>query len=252
MPNVVPFYRRRKLRSGQFRSYRRGTRGATNWGPLPISKRGGAARVSDGSSFTLMCKPPRCLRERESCSLYYTSEIKTITTDITGNANYIFLGNGLYDPDYTGGGHQPKFFDTLSSAYFCYFVKSSAAELIFIPTQSSTSGILSQTVSLFPATGIAGTTNTLTATETPYNATAVFSNLSVTPARMNCFMTTKMMINQDGKSGSDQNLCTTNPDPTDSWYWNIMIRGAVSTVYTFQFRVRYDVEFTNMRWNVDS
>lgn len=52
-------------------------------------------------------------------------------------ALYQFRMNGLYDPDYTGTGHQPQWFDQLSAVYQTYRVLGSKITVTFIPNQVS-------------------------------------------------------------------------------------------------------------------
>ena len=41
-------------------------------------------------------------------------------------ASYVFRGNSLFDPDYTGTGHQPRYYDQLTPIYGRYKVLRSA------------------------------------------------------------------------------------------------------------------------------
>lgn len=54
----------------------------------------------------------------------YAEEVQLVGNGI-GYANYLFRTNGLYDPNYTGTGHQPMYFDRLSSIYNHYHVMAS-------------------------------------------------------------------------------------------------------------------------------
>lgn len=51
------------------------------------------------------------------------------------NDAYVYRCNSLYDPDYTGGGHQPRNFDQMSSIYAKYSVNAFKFKIIatFIP-----------------------------------------------------------------------------------------------------------------------
>lgn len=50
---------------------------------------------------------------------------------------YTFRANGLYDPDYTGGGHQPMYRDELAAQYDKYTVVSSWIKVTFVPDVSN-------------------------------------------------------------------------------------------------------------------
>lgn len=47
---------------------------------------------------------------------YVTSQI-TLTSGLTTPATYVYRANGMYDPDHTGVGHQPFFYDQMSNIF---------------------------------------------------------------------------------------------------------------------------------------
>lgn len=61
-------------------------------------------------------------------TLVYAEQIG-ITTDVSGWGKYIMCCNGLYDPNNTGTGHQPLYFDQLMLIYNHYTVISSSIEI---------------------------------------------------------------------------------------------------------------------------
>lgn len=58
------------------------------------------------------------------------------TTDFQ---NYVFRANSVYDPDYSGAGNQPMWFDEFAQLYHRYTVYASKIEATFI-NQASTTG----------------------------------------------------------------------------------------------------------------
>lgn len=57
----------------------------------------------------------------------------------TGSADQrIFRLNSLYDPDYSGGGHQPLYFDQLAAIYSSYRVRYSKLHVSFLPLTDDT------------------------------------------------------------------------------------------------------------------
>lgn len=60
----------------------------------------------------------------------------SLTPNLTSNATQVFLANGLYDPDVTGTGHQPMYYDNLTAVYDHWIVKSSVAKYTFKATSS--------------------------------------------------------------------------------------------------------------------
>lgn len=63
---------------------------------------------------------------RKKCQLVYT-EIPTITVS-AGSGTYIFATNDMYDPNVTGTGTQPLYFDQLGAIYNHFVVTSSYIE----------------------------------------------------------------------------------------------------------------------------
>lgn len=55
-----------------------------------------------------------------------------------GFGTYVFRANSVYDPDFTGTGHQPMMFDTYMALYDHYQVKWSSIKVINTPTFSGT------------------------------------------------------------------------------------------------------------------
>lgn len=70
------------------------------------------------------------------CALRYCETFAvTITSGTIGHYN--FSCNGLYDPNVTGTGHQPMYFDTLMGIYDHYTVIGSKAKVTCLPNVSS-------------------------------------------------------------------------------------------------------------------
>lgn len=59
----------------------------------------------------------------KKCTVVYSTVVASSVA--TGNGSYVFSANGLYDPDITGTGTQPLYFDQLMALYNHYVVTSS-------------------------------------------------------------------------------------------------------------------------------
>lgn len=64
---------------------------------------------------------------KKTCQLVYTEKVDVGVT--TGRGVYTFSANGLYDPNITGTGHQPLYFDQLMALYNHYTVIRSRIEV---------------------------------------------------------------------------------------------------------------------------
>jgi hypothetical protein len=60
----------------------------------------------------------------------------TLTSALGVMANYRFRATGMFDPNHTAAGHQPAYFDTMSSIYDNWVVQSSVIDLLFVPTSA--------------------------------------------------------------------------------------------------------------------
>lgn len=60
-----------------------------------------------------------------------------ITSTNGANGYYIWVANGLYDPNYSGVGHQPYYFDQMSAIYDHYCVLSSTFTVRITPVDAN-------------------------------------------------------------------------------------------------------------------
>jgi len=81
----------------------------------PARARKSKARASKGQALTTVNRSLQPFPNRYVCKLKYAT---TVVTDALGS--YIFNLNSLFDPDRTGGGHQPYGFDNLALLYNRY------------------------------------------------------------------------------------------------------------------------------------
>lgn len=62
------------------------------------------------------------------------ADVITLTSTLGSVADYVFRMNSLFDPDFTGTGHQPQWFDQFSAVYTNYRVLGSKITCRFVPT----------------------------------------------------------------------------------------------------------------------
>lgn len=66
--------------------------------------------------------------DRVTVALKYV-QIQAMSTSSTGYNNFFFRLNSVYDPNYTGGGHQPTAFDNWAAFYVYYRVMRTKAKV---------------------------------------------------------------------------------------------------------------------------
>lgn len=74
------------------------------------------------------------------------SQLVNMVSTVGGNTQYFFSCNGMFDPDATGTGHQPYYFDQMSALYNHYTVIGSKFSVRAVPfTATSESWTMSLT-----------------------------------------------------------------------------------------------------------
>lgn len=217
--------------------------------PRKTRRRLGAVRVNDTQTHTLT--PPLPLRDpTKTVQLMYSSGIVSVAADVSGKFAYVFRGNGPYDPDYTSTGQQPKFWDAFTSLYYEYFVKASEIEIVMSPNSLSTGP---GQVVLVPASGIAGVANDVrTLGESPYACASMINAADAQSFRLNGYMTTYSMLGIDGNNSADIALTSANPAADASWYWNIVGQIDSNAYINMTVRIKYTIEFRNLKWDIAS
>lgn len=73
--------------------------------------------------------------------LRYTG-IASLSLVATGAASHLWTANGLFDPDITGTGHQPRNFDQIMTQYDHYTVLGSKVTLDCVNNQATSQGVI--------------------------------------------------------------------------------------------------------------
>lgn len=170
----------------------------------------------------------------------------TSTTALT--FSNVFRGNSVFDPDFTGAGNQPNYFDTYASLYAKYRVVASKIECRIV-NGSSTVPIR---WSIMPSDSSTILTNVANASGNPMCKTGICTLASgsrsictvksyCTTARING--KTKAQIN-----GSDQYESLVSTNPADAWFWIFQCEDlsiASNMAVIIDFKLTYYVRFTD-------
>lgn len=162
---------------------------------------------------------------------YYDNTNRAIGGTLYNNANWVFSGNGAFDPLVSGpigsAGHQPMLFDVLTGIYNRYLVRGSKIK-IDTHSNNTSSGSGNWQVFLYPnnsSTHIYTTLGDYTAMKevdkmkyriTPSSSTQNYKDRVVTGYR-----STKSMFQGDISSRDFQG--SSSASPTYQWYWNLSI-----------------------------
>lgn len=171
----------------------------------------------------------------------------------TPRGTYTFRGNSLYDPDYTGTGHQPRYFDEYMNMYSKYRVLSSR----IVVESSSYSGNNPSLFVVVPDTDPLNFTDYFQASEMPRaRASAILSIASRLSRKVVHNMSTRTILGLGGPELWDEDYSgTVTTNPTNMWYWNVYCQsldGTTSVVNGFVVRIEYTALFYDRKYVSDS
>ncbi len=173
--------------------------------------------------------------------------LTTATTAVGSLFSYQFRGNSVFDPDLTGAGAQPNYFDNWSNMYNSYVVLSSKIK-IDILNRTATNPVL---VGVFPAynTSLPASINDLVgmryarSVSTMGTGNAVKASLTSTMSTCQMFGIPEAAVLMDDLYSANS---TGNPATAQTWYWTLCAQvESGTTTLDLQFRVtlEYDVKF---------
>lgn len=186
--------------------------------------------------------------QRLKCVMPYVENAITLSAVATPY-EYVFAGNNIYDPNYTGTGHQPLYFDQLAAIYNIYYVRASSIKVELLSTSGGTlTG--SQRFFIVPTIGAANLTasfspGTILEQEHCRNRICTAAG-NLQKATLKHYMTSKKMLSSPGSTSFDAQGTVSGSGPADAWYWHVLITSpddstAISTVW--RATLYYSVEF---------
>lgn len=190
------------------------------------------------------------------------AEYFTMDPSSLANTSYIFRANGLYDPNYQIGGHQPHGFDQLNVLYENYQVVASAIEIVVWPQTDSTviiNGTGSIVMPLYKGTIALCVRDTPTSLATlggtpadilerPGMKTAFFQSGNEC-VKLRHHFSMKQFYGRARGMDDAEITGTANSDPTDQVYFHIIMTAADGAQnlasHTVNARIKYKVRFFN-------
>lgn len=169
----------------------------------------------------------------------------TATTTLGSLFTYQFRGNSVYDPDLTGAGAQPTYYDNMANMYNSYVVLSSRVWLEALNVAAAP--VL---VGVFPAynTSVGSTALDCAAmryavSKSLYGAgNAVKAVLTASQSTAQQFgVRPEAVVDDDGYSGA-----AGNPSSAATWYWTVFAQNETGTTtlnLTLRMYIEYDVIF---------
>ncbi len=169
-------------------------------------------------------------------------DIQSVTA-VAPLLNLVYRGNSVFDPDQTGTGHQPRYFDTYASLYTKYRVDKSKITI----KAMNVSGTASVIFGIVPITILTYTTwpeyaelpRAKTADHLMAVAQRYGAELQYGASTSAILGLTNIQLQDDDYGAS----VTTNP--SHQWFWNVVFSTVDSSDVSIMFEVtiEYDVIF---------
>jgi hypothetical protein len=179
--------------------------------------------------------------------LTYSQQYLHIITNSAAAARQQFSMNSLFDPDFTGTGAQPEFFDQLSTLYNRYRCYGSAIKVSLIPFSAGTQINTPVGVILVPtaqslasssyedAAGLPRAQNKISTGNMDYKNQTLVASHSVSE-----------ILGVKDVEGSDRLQALVTASPSEQCLWGIVARtidGITVSDLAISVRITYDVEF---------
>jgi len=190
--------------------------------------------------------------------LTYSNPVISLTQAVTGVTTYNeFRGNSCYDPDFTGAGSQPRYYDTFcgltggTAPYSRYLVYASRIRVTFYPNTGLSIGSYLGTVFIQPVIGTTGVqaTSMTDIMEMPYIKSRECMGGNVNPNQpftMTHYMTTKKMWGCKDVEDDDDYQAEYSNNPANQWRWVVgicnNIAGGIFAGY-IKTEIKYYVKF---------
>lgn len=155
------------------------------------------------------------------------NDVYTLTSTAGSIAKQVFRANSLFDPDFTGVGHQPMYYDQLAALYANYVVLGSKIRVLFSPIADTISttqpsgpfeiGLLSD-----PGATTSATASMLAETS---GCKSTFLNLAQGGNNVKMLSATYSPTKDMALPADDDTTgASVSANPTQTWYWTVWMR----------------------------
>lgn len=146
------------------------------------------------------------LADRQWLRLTYTEFLNPNPGAITSNVQWNL--NSLFDPNRTGVGHQPMFYDQWSGLYNRYKVHGCSWKLEFNPAN------VNIITSVYPSNETGGPADTTDAAEQRYSVTKSTFTAATRPTVFKGYISMKKLYGRSELENKDEALTSSNPTET--------------------------------------
>jgi len=157
--------------------------------------------------------------DRMMVKMVYADVIR-LSQAVTSFDIHTFRASDLFDPDFSGGGHQPRGYDQWASFYGKTMVHACKIKATFTSSRSDSSGNCN--VYLMPSLQSGFVPDWIATQEGRYGkATVIGPYVGGNVRTLNGYMTTKRINGDINGLEQDQYGAVFGNTPIDNWYWHI-------------------------------
>lgn len=182
------------------------------------------------------------------CVLTYSSLYISVIANSAAAGRQQFSMNSLFDPDFTGTGAQPEYFDQLAALYNRYRVYGSAIRVTLLPFDAGGAQVnVPVNVVLVPSAQSLASVNVDDAAGLPRAQNRVSTgNMDNKNQTMIASHSISEILGVKDVEGADRLQATISASPAEQALWSIIARTANGTTAAYlaiSVRVTYDCEF---------
>jgi hypothetical protein len=226
-------------------------------------------RMNGSNGVSALTRPPRDVGPTSGGFLGQTFDTELSYADYFsmnptpgGPVSYLFVCNGLFDPNFTGTGHQPYGFDQLMANYAHYQVLSSTIEVVLFPkallvgAQTTTTTLDPQILGSFMSIAVRDTSEVMTGLLTANhailerpNVKTVFVNSNSTPTKIRASYSVPMFYGKS-KHGTEDSLSgTATSNPSERSFYHVIFGPPDGSTdlesHDFMCRMKFKVRLYN-------
>lgn len=194
---------------------------------------------------TLTIRTPSLLPDRLFVKLKYTQSGQWDPVVASPNVTQQWTGNSLFDPDFTGTGHQPLGFDQYAAFYSYYRVHASLLVVQLMSTAAANGSYLKFYLTPTLTSVIPG--NVDTGTEQPYaKRRFLAANTANNIVTLKNKMYTKKLFGYKTINQETDFAAAVTASPVNLWYWTLSsstVGGANTSGVYYDATIYYYAEF---------
>lgn len=188
-------------------------------------------------------KPGILVAERCFTRLIYSTRLD-LTPAAAATDSYVFSGNSIFDPDFTGGGAQPLGYDQWATLYNKYRVHGSKIKGTFVATSGSHFPCKIVICPQDDSTTVTGVDN---AAPRPGAKTVITNGYGGPVSRLKLYASTKKQLGMQSISQETGFAAAIGGNPSLRWYWAVSVGTIDSTTLIAglyaEIQIEYYVEF---------